>query len=175
MMAAAERHIHAETKIFFNVTQTNNHCKPVGCKHFTHFRQVISLQCTCIAKHVSSAFSPPTYTHMHTHTLSLAPHPPPQPLHRRLMQCLIVWEVPLSSLVGLQPLVRGRIRVTYGLPLCLSSHKEHRHRSVTHSSYWKNMSMGAAGWGDLLYNACVSMHDTSVYPRVSFISFPAQL
>lgn len=87
--------------------------------------------CAYFAQHISSAFTHPSSLHTHTHPLSLPPllyialFPLlPLSLVGRLMQWLIVWEVPLSSLAGLEALVRGHIRSFLWSPLCLASHEE---------------------------------------------------
>lgn len=59
----------------------------------------------------------------------------------RLMQWLIVWEVPLSSLAGLEALVRGHIRSFLWGPLCLASHGETQRGGQRYTSYWRNTSM----------------------------------
>lgn len=74
---------------------------------------------------MSTAFPHPSSlnTLTHTHTLSLpvscatSCSSPGSP--GRLMQWLIVWEVPLSSLARLEALVRSRIRSFLWTPLCL--------------------------------------------------------
>lgn len=91
------------------------------------------------------------HTHAHTHSLSwFSPHStsclsPFIPLLRRLMQWLIVWEVPLSSLAGLEALVRGHIRSFLWIPLCLASHEDTQCGGQPHTSYWRNISVEVKG------------------------------
>ncbi len=104
----------------------------VNISHFSHFRQVILLIVHALpSKYQLPWLTPPacahTHTHTHTHSLSYSTSCSSSSslsLLRRLMQWLIVWEVPLSSLAGLEALVRGHIRSFLWTPLCLASHRE---------------------------------------------------
>lgn len=64
---------------------------------------LVSMHCQTNVKRLLLTSQALTHTHTHLHT-------PPSAPWGRLMQWLIVWEVPLSSLAELEALVRGHIR-----------------------------------------------------------------